>query len=187
MLRTIEQLTRQKIEVETIPTVADLRARRLELTRASVRERLVAGGFDDVRAVVEALAEEFDLFDVAAAAIALAHEELRGDGDEEIEAVGRPSSGAPPAPRTSQRPREAGDMTRLFIGAGRRAGIRPGDLVGAITGEAGVRSSELGAIEIADSFSLIEVPERLADAIIGAMKKSSLRGQKVTVRRDRDA
>ena len=36
-----------------MPTVADLRARRLELTRASLRERLLAGDFDDVRVVVE--------------------------------------------------------------------------------------------------------------------------------------
>ena len=31
-------------------------------------------------------------------------------------------------------------MSRLFVGAGRRAGIRPGDLVGAITGEVGIES-----------------------------------------------
>ena len=48
---------------------------------------------------------------------------------------------------------------RLFIGAGRRAGIRPADLVGAITGETGVPARALGAIEIADTFSLVSVPE----------------------------
>jgi ATP-dependent RNA helicase DeaD len=76
---------------------------------------------------------------------------------------------------------------RLFIGAGRRAGVRPGDLVGAITGEAGVASDALGAIDIADNFSLVEVPEILADEIVAAMKKATLRGQKVIIRRDRDA
>ncbi len=73
LLRSIEQVTKQKIDVETVPTVADLRARRLELTRASLRERLVAGDFDDVRVVVESLADEFELMDVAAAAVKLAH------------------------------------------------------------------------------------------------------------------
>ena len=51
--------------------MADLRARRLELTRASLRERLVQGDLDDVRVVVESLAEEFDILDVAAAAVQL--------------------------------------------------------------------------------------------------------------------
>jgi ATP-dependent RNA helicase DeaD len=64
-LRGIEQFTRAKIEVATVPTVADLRARQLDLLRASLREQLVAGDFDHVRVVVESLAEEFDLVDVA--------------------------------------------------------------------------------------------------------------------------
>jgi ATP-dependent RNA helicase DeaD len=75
----------------------------------------------------------------------------------------------------------------LFIGAGRKAGIRPADLVGAITGEAGITSKSLGAIQIAENFSLIEVPEQIADDVVKAMKGASLRGQKVTIRRDRDS
>jgi ATP-dependent RNA helicase DeaD len=57
--------------------------------------------------------------------------------------------------------------------------------VGAITGEAGINSRELGAIEIADRFSLIEVPESRADEIIDALKATTIRGSKVSVRRDR--
>jgi ATP-dependent RNA helicase DeaD len=74
----------------------------------------------------------------------------------------------------------------LWVGAGRKAGIRPGDLVGAITGEAGLPSTILGAIEIRDNFSLVEVPELHADEIVAALKKSSIRGKKVVIRRDRD-
>ena len=73
LLRAIENFTRTKIEVATVPTVADLRARQLDLTRASLRERLLAKDFDDVRVVVESLAEEFDIVDIAAAAVKLAH------------------------------------------------------------------------------------------------------------------
>ena len=63
--------------------------------------------------------------------------------------------------------------------------IRPGDLVGAITGEADVSSRSLGAIEIADKFSLVEVPEALADRIIAALKATKIRGKKVNVRREK--
>jgi ATP-dependent RNA helicase DeaD len=179
LLRNIEQLTKQKIEVATIPTVADLRARRLEMTRASVRERLVEGNLDDVRVVVQSLAEEFDMVDIAAAAIKLAHAAVDGERkEEEIEvAAAREPRGAP---------RTLGGGVRLFIGAGRRTGIRAADLVGAITGEAKVPSKALGAIQIADNYSLVEVPAELADGIVAAMKKATLRGQKVTIRRDRD-
>src|SRR4029079_17931800 len=67
LLRSMEAVTKQKVEVATIPTVADLRARRLELTRAALRERLLEGGLDHARVVVETLAQEFDIVDVAAA------------------------------------------------------------------------------------------------------------------------
>jgi ATP-dependent RNA helicase DeaD len=191
LLRTIESLTRQKIEVCAVPTVADLRARRLELTRASLRERLLEGDLDDVRVVVEQLAGEFDVIDIAAAAVMLAHAAVRGDGEEpEVDISAPPPRAARGTPGTSARPRRgiahARDVVRLFIGAGRQAGMRPADLVGAIANEAGIRSSELGAIEIADRFSLVEVPAEKADAIVSAMRKTSLRGQKVPVRRDRD-
>ncbi|MFP5380572.1 MAG: helicase-related protein, partial [Vicinamibacteria bacterium] len=69
LLKSLEHETRQKIEIARLPTVADLRARRLELTSASLREQLLAGGLDDVRVVVEQLAGEFGVLDVAAAAV----------------------------------------------------------------------------------------------------------------------
>jgi ATP-dependent RNA helicase DeaD len=188
-LRVIESTTKQKIEVGQLPTVADLRAKRLELTRASLRERILLGDLDDVRVVVQSLAEEFDLADVAAAAVKLA-QAAAGDGEEPDIPQPEPQRAA-----DGNRGRRPGRMqtpssdrvTRLFIGAGRNAGIRPADLVGAITGEAGIPSRELGAIEIADRFSLVEVPQDRADEIVAAMKKATLRGQKVQVRRDRDA
>jgi ATP-dependent RNA helicase DeaD len=209
LLKTIEYLTKQKIDVATVPTVADLRARRLEVTRAAIREHLVAADFDDVRVVVQSLADEFDLVDVAAAAVKAAHLATIGDGEDQEIATpsagregprriesergarsGRPGDGARrfDGERGPRRGREADeDKVRLWIGAGREAGIRPGDLVGAIAGEAGVTAKAIGAIEIAERFSLVDVPEDLADDIIAAMKKATLRGKKVTIRRDREA
>ena len=199
LLRSIEHVIKQRIEVASVPTIADLRARRLELTRASLRARLVEGDLDDVRVVVESLANEFDIVDVAAAAVKLAHDALTGDSEDQdvaIEPVWRepesrrdgpagPREGRPSRPRTSRNEDQA--VTRLFIGAGRRAGVRPADLVGAITNEANISSKDLGAIEIADTFSLVEVPISLADAVVEAMRKTTLRGQKVAVRHDRDS
>ena len=76
-------------------------------------------------------------------------------------------------------------MTRIYIGAGRKAGVRPNDLVGAIANEAGISSREIGAIEIADGFSLVEIAEESADDVIGALRASAIKGKRVTVRRER--
>jgi ATP-dependent RNA helicase DeaD len=125
--------------------------------------------------------------DVAAAAIKMAHATTDGDRDAgETDFTPPVSHEGKPSRSRRDTPRRTGDGVRLFIGAGRRAGIRPADLVGAIAGESGVPARALGAIEIGDTFSLVEVPDELADEIVRAMRKATLRGQKVTVRRDRD-
>jgi ATP-dependent RNA helicase DeaD len=198
-LRNIEQLTRRKIEVATVPTVLEARARRLDVTRAAIREVLVAGNLEGYGVVVESLAEEFDPMDVAVAAVKLAHEATVGDIDE--------SEISPPALRArperepgAKRPADGkksarkaagvrgdvtqGPMVRIYVGAGRKANMRPGDLVGAIVNEAGIDANAIGAIEIGDRFSLVELPESLADQVISALRSTTIKGKRLTVRRD---
>ena len=204
-LRNIEQLTRQKIEMEKVPTVVDLRTRRLELTRAAIEEALAEGDLDHYRVVVEALSGEHDIMDIATAAVRLAHEASEGGGEEaEIPEVtlapprtrGR-GKGAPrgdgdvPARRPGKRGPRArsrgdADAARIYIGLGRSGGIRPADIVGAIANEAGIDPSGIGAIDIADRFSLVEVPGPDAGAIIEALRNTKIRGKKVMVREDRE-
>jgi len=76
-------------------------------------------------------------------------------------------------------------MTRLYVGLGRRAGTRPADLVGAIANESGLSGKDIGTIEMGDGFSLVEVPEEAADAVIEALTGAKIRGQRVNVRRER--
>ena len=76
-------------------------------------------------------------------------------------------------------------MTRLYIGAGRAAGIRPQDLVGAIAGESDLKGRDIGAIEISDRFSLVEVPEGSVDHVIEALSRTTIKGKKPNVRRER--
>ena len=76
-------------------------------------------------------------------------------------------------------------MARLFIGAGRSAGIRPQDLVGAITGETPLSGREIGAIEISERFSLVEVPDTSADEVIDILRGATIKGKRPAIRRDR--
>jgi ATP-dependent RNA helicase DeaD len=76
-------------------------------------------------------------------------------------------------------------VARLFVGAGRDAGIRPGDLVGAITGETDLGGRDIGSIEIHQKFALVEVPESAADDVVSALRATMIKGRKATVRRDR--
>jgi ATP-dependent RNA helicase DeaD len=290
------------MEIAGLPTVADLREKRMELLRKSLREALTAGSGERYRAVVEPLAEEFGLLEIALAAVAQADAEARGAEDtaelapaflpgsapmrgpgpgfgpgsrpgpvrrpfgrmEHVppHAPGRPypqgqgqqwppqqpqqqwdqrppqvrprETGAPlppsgedgyqqqrpmgprpvaphtMGPRAVTGPRHGfrtsewhdaegrpvmrapasgsggpGGATRLFVGLGRAGGMRPADLVGAITHEAGLSGRDVGAIQIADGFSLVDVPEAAADRVISALRAATIRGRQVMVRRER--
>jgi len=229
LLRNIERMTQQRIEIATVPTVADLRSRRLELARASLREAILEGDFEPFHGIVESLAEEFDVMDVAAAAIKML--ESRDETDEadiptvaprpertsrdddrrssfrERERSGergadraRPSRGdtrtdgrperkvaGKPAAKSGAKARATPEWTvaRLWVGAGRKAKMRPGDLVGAIANEVGIDAGSIGAIQITDAYSTVEVPEEIADDIVAALKATKIKGMKVPVRRDR--
>ena len=210
LLRNIEHQTKQKIEIRSVPTVADLHARRMELTRAALRETILAGGLDSFRGVVESLAEEFDVMDVAAAAVKQSEGRDGGGEEQEIPTVSarperperpvrpvRPDRPAGPArapksrkvathPGARNRGAPSWAVARLFIGAGRNVSLRPGDLVGAIANEVGVDSSAVGAIQILERHAIVEVPEEIADDIVIALRAATIRGKRVTVRRDRE-
>jgi ATP-dependent RNA helicase DeaD len=211
MLKIIERATGTPIAVEQLPTVGDLRAKRLELTREALREILLKDDdLEDFRDVVEPLGEEFGLFETALAAVKLAREAGGALQDEEeipqaevpserarrdrnsagrdagIGAGGRGQRREQGPGRGQRRGRQAtAGTTRLFVGTGRSAGIRPQDLVGAITGESDLSGSDIGAIEIADRFSLVEVPESAADDVVSALRHTSIKGRKTTIRRER--
>lgn len=83
------------------------------------------------------------------------------------------------------RPGSGGPWVRLFVGGGRQDGLRPGDLVGAITNEAGVPGSVIGAIRIDEAFALVDVHASVADPVIRALRDATIRGRRLPVRVDR--
>jgi ATP-dependent RNA helicase DeaD len=181
----------QRISMEQLPTLADLRVRRMELTRAGLRESILDEDLERFRAVIEPLTEEFDLMEVALAAAKLAHESSGASADEEEEIPQvAPQAGRErerrEGRRAERRVRGPSDgMTRLFVGVGRSSGIRPQDLVGATAGESPLNGRDIGASEIADRFSLVEVPQSAADEVITSLRHSTIKGRKATVRRER--
>ncbi len=190
LLRNIEQLTKQRIQVSTVPTVLDVRARRLDVTRAAIRDLILAGDLDSYRVVIEALGEEFEVMDVAAASVKLAHTATVGpeQDEKEVPVIEVKASRATSKERKTngQRPRTAGaGFARIYVGAGRKSNMRPADLVGAIVNEAAVEPGDIGAIEIGDRFSLVEISDPVAARVIAALRNATIKGKRLTVRLDK--
>jgi ATP-dependent RNA helicase DeaD len=72
-------------------------------------------------------------------------------------------------------------MTRLFLSLGRKDNIQPRDIVGAIAGEANIPGKTIGAIDIYDKFTFVDVPERDARAVLRAMDGNTIKGKQVQI------
>lgn len=212
LLKNIERMTGQRIPIEQVPSVDDLRSRRNELLQQTLAERIEADDLDRHRPVIEALAEEHDIVEIALAAIALYRDSSREGADE----IAIPEVSLRPDRNTRGKDRDRGrswdrddrrsgdrddrrgrgerrdrpndpNMTKLYIGAGREARINPGDLVGAICNETNLSGRDIGVIDIFGRFSLVEVPKDRSGDVIDALRGTTIRGRKVDVRPDRNA
>jgi ATP-dependent RNA helicase DeaD len=194
LLQNIERATKRSVPVEQVPSVAQLRSRQAAATTEAVRAALHADDLHRFSGMVDELAGAAEVRDVARAALKVAHEARTSESDEvEIpafvpreERTGRERGERRVAPgKPGGRFQGPGPKTRLFISLGRRDRIRPGDLVGAIANESDLTGKDIGPINVADNFSTVDVPAAAADAVIAAIKQTTIRGKRASIRRDR--
>ena len=170
LLKMLERFTGQKIAAMRMPSAADVAARRAALFKDKLRAVAQEDGLEPYLTLVEELAEEgMDLAEIAAAAAKLAR------GGQSLELAAEPERA--PAPLASE-----GGMVRLFIDAGREAGVRPADIVGAIAGETGLSGQAIGAIDLYDRFTFVEVPSESAEKVLAGMRHVKIRNRPVRVK-----
>ncbi len=171
MKRDIENYTRQRIEPFRMPTQADVASRRVAVLKERLLDTLAKQDLELYLSLVEELAEECgcDITEIAAAATFLAV------GDKPLQVKVQPK----PEQLVKQWNKE---MTRLFVEVGRRDGISAGDIVGAIANEGNVPGKAIGAIDIYDRFTLVDVPSEFTDQVLNQMRNSRIRSQKANVR-----
>lgn len=166
-LQNIERATRTRIQRLKLPSLADVAARRREAFREALREVLEGDGLDPYVLMVEEMAEEHDVTELAAAAFKLLLNEV--EQEDTLASIEGDSAGA-----------ERG-MTRLFLDVGRFDRVRPADIVGAIANEVGLPGRQIGAIDIYDRFAFVEVPSEHAQRVLRGLAGVSLRGRPVRV------
>jgi ATP-dependent RNA helicase DeaD len=72
---------------------------------------------------------------------------------------------------------------RLFINVGRKDKIQPGNIVQSIASTSGLPGKLIGAIDIYDNYTFVEVPKEHARKVLDSMKDFKLKGRKVNIER----
>ena len=155
----------------TLPGPAGRARDRDAAMRAELGDVLATGSFGRELLALEPLLEEYDGIEIAAAVLRVL----------ERERLARSARPAAPSPE----PRGAAlSMVRLFVNVGSRDNVRAGDLVGAITNQAGITSAEVGKIDVRESHSLVEVSSAAAAKVVDTLTGTSIRGRRAVARID---
>ncbi len=167
----IERYTKQTIEPLRMPTQADVAKRRITVLKDKVLAVLKAEKLDLHLSLVEDLANEsgFDIAEIAAAAILI----VGGD---------KPIKVKPEQISSEQQGKSSEGMVRLFINIGRSGKVSPSNIVGAISNEADVPGKSIGAIDIYDRYTLVDIPSEYKEQVLSQMKNTRICRQRVTIR-----
>jgi ATP-dependent RNA helicase DeaD len=207
MLMAIEKMTRQPIEQMTIPSISELNETRLSRFKQSVVDATQDTSIQNLMPIVEMLQKETEADPevLIAALIKLA----QGDEPLLLRESDRPDLHSRPVrndnsrdrfdrgdrgdrndrsrrdaprrkPRESKKPEEG--MQRFRIDVGHMHGVKPGNIVGAIANEADISSKHIGAIEIHDNFSTVDLPAGMPTETKDKLKGTRVAGQRLAIR-----
>jgi ATP-dependent RNA helicase DeaD len=201
MLKAIERATRQPIEPVALPTRGAVAERRVQQFRRQIMDALAEENLDFFYEVVRRMENEDGLAtrQIAAALAFLAQRErpLRPDGLEEPETPA--PRAVPPAPtvdradaaRPAPKPRAAPPAARRAFGnartvryrieVGRKQGVLPKEIVGAIANEGGIDGKRIGQIDLFDDYSTVELPELPAE-VLDILKRTRVKQTPLRIR-----
>ncbi|MFT4938471.1 MAG: ATP-dependent RNA helicase DeaD [Paraglaciecola sp.] len=216
MLFSIEKATRQTIEPMPIPSISQLNETRLSRFKSSVIEAMTHSSIETLIPIVESIQQETDAApEVIMAALAKMAQgdeplilregdrpdlnsappprESRGDRGSNDRSRGseRSGRGGERGGERAARPRKSGPpsegMQRYRIDVGHTQGAKPGNIVGAIANEADISSKNIGAIEIYDNYSTVDLPKDMPKSTRETLQKTRVAGRSLGLREWSDA
>lgn len=172
-LKDIMRYCKTKIYAQPIPSSADvaqIKAEKIMDNIATIIEE------EDLRSMINFIEKQINESDYTAMDIAAAFlkQELgeTGSGTTGYKAGGSYSFGDTGA--------EEG-MVRLFINIGKKQKIKTGDILGAVAGESGIPGDVVGAIDMYDKFTFVEVPQEHANQVLSSMKRVKIKGKDIHI------
>ena len=170
-LKDIERYCKTKILAKPIPSLDDVKNTMMDGIFDKIKEMIEA---DEHRAMLDMVEEhvnqeDYTSMDMAAALLKM----IVGDTLDRIDEVEN---------FHFDENADTSRMVRLFINVGKKDKITPANILGAIAGESGMPGRLVGAIDMMDNYTFVDVPAKHAEAVLAAMNDNVLiKGRKVNV------
>ena len=140
-----------------------------------IKETIAEGGISDMIEMVENHVndEDYTSMDMAAALLKMVIGDSL-DRDDDVEEV------------HFDMYEDDNRMVRLFINVGKKDKIKPANILGAIAGESGMPGKLVGAIDMLDNYTFVEVPAKHADKVLKAMSNAKIKGRSINIEKAQD-
>lgn len=169
-LKDIQRYCKTKILAQKIPTMEDVAQVKLDKIMDKVSAVIEEEDLTQMLNMIETQVNESDYtaMDIAAAFLKLA----MGGNEEASEEKDNFDFGDTGA--------EEG-MVRLFINIGKKQKVKPGDILGAIAGESGMPGKLVGAIDMFDKYTFVEVPREYGREVLLALAGAKIKGKSISI------
>lgn len=208
-LRHYERLTSGTINTYELPNIEDIGKARVERTRTNIVDVVANKDITAMRAIVEQMAEQSELSMTDLAAALLFESQLkqplqpkedpkprretrerndrndrndsRNDRGARDSRGGRSERGGERAPRKAKVNRTDVDWQTYRLEVGKEHGAKPGDIVGAIANEISLDSSYIGAINLHEKHSFVQLPKGMPEKSFKQLKNVRIRRQAIDI------
>lgn len=168
-IKDIQRYTKTKIARKDLPTLKDMEERQTDILFESIKEEIDKNQLDRYENMLnDILDEDYTSFDIASALLKFYLEHNKLDKHKELETVDFGSVGI-------------GDMSRVYINVGKRKGVSPRHILGAIMNETNIPRKTVGSIDMYDKFTFVEIPEEYVDEVTKRLNNKRIKGVKVKV------
>ena len=170
-LKDIERYCKTKILAKPVPSLDDVKNTKLDNMFDKIKQTIEEVGLTDMVNLVEEHVnqEEYTSMDMAAALLKM----LIGDTLDRVDEV---------EDFHFDMDRDDSRMVRLFINIGKKDKIKPSNILGAIAGESGMPGKLVGAIDMMDNYTFVDVPAIHAEKVLKAMNDNVLiKGRRVNM------
>lgn len=177
-LRDIQRFTKSNIKLMKPPSLVDVEENKVGGLLEKVKDVLADGSLANYAGYVERMLEEVNLgneksenlttLDIAAALLKM----VSSRGGEQVQTR--------PADEFGDTGAEEG-MVRLFINIGNITQVQPKHIVESIASNTGLSGRQIGAINIFDKYTFVDVPREYAAEVVRTLKTVKIKGRKVNV------
>lgn len=174
-IEAIESYTKKAIRKRTIPTVDKVNEVKQDKFIRGILSVIESGDLGENRELAGRLMDKG--YDAETIIAAMIKKLVKFDLSEERDL----NEAIPERKKFKKDSNRLENTERFHINLGKKQGIRPGDILGAVAGECDIPGYDIGEIEVLDNFSFFTAVKDHKHRILDRMNKSQIKGMDVVV------